>query len=301
VKRLFSKFRTNEKKNLAIVFADICGSTALYESRGNEAAFSLIANTLKLLGDVVNRHGGRVIKTVGDEVMCSFPLPDKALLACSSMQASIRDNPWDQSLRIRIGLNYGEIIEKEGDVFGDCVNVAARLSGLCNGGQILTSADMLNAVSAPLRASARRLSSSQLRGKVEETSIFEVIWDSNSDLTTMSGSMVVDISPVMSKLELEYGNTVVAINNNRSFISLGRDPGNLMVVESQMVSRFHAEIALRNEKFYLRDRSANGTFVQFSSGEVVKLLRDELILVGSGTIGLGKAPDSKDDTVVFRL
>jgi len=301
VKQIFSKFRMNEKKNLSVVFADICGSTALYESRGNEAAYGLITNTLKLLGEVVDGHGGRVIKTVGDEVMCCFPLPDNALLACSTMQARVRDNPWEQSLRIRIGLNHGEVIEKDGDVFGDCVNVAARLSGLCNGGQILTTCDLLNAVSAPLRASARKLSSSQLRGKVEETGIYEVIWDTDSDLTTLSGSVVANLSPVSSKLELEYGNTVVAVNNNRPLISLGRDPGNLMVVEGLMVSRFHAEVALRNEQFYLRDRSANGTFVQFSSGEVVKLLRDELILVGSGTIGLGKIPDNRDDAVAFRL
>lgn len=290
-----------KQTKLAIAFADICGSTKYYESLGNEAAYDLISNSLELMASVVESHGGRVVKTVGDEVVCCFAAPDNALLACSTMQARIRDNPWEQKLCIRVGLNYGEALEKHGDVFGDSVNVAARLSVLSGAGQILTTQSMLDSVSAPLRATTRKLSSSQLRGKVEETSIYEVIWDTSFELTTMSGSLITAMLPVLSEMTVEFGATALAVNNNRPLVTLGRDPGNVLVVNDSMVSRFHAEISLRNGKFYVRDRSANGTFVQLAGGEIVKLLHDEMILLGNGYLGLGKIPDGPGDGVAFRL
>jgi len=126
---------------LAVLFADVSGSTALYEKLGDRAALAAVESVLNLLKRAVAVQQGRVVKTIGDEVMAVFESADAALQAAVDMQTQVTELPavGDVCLGIRVGFHAGPVLEERGDVFGDAVNTAARLAGLANGGQIITS------------------------------------------------------------------------------------------------------------------------------------------------------------------
>ena len=121
---------------LAIVFADISGSTRLYETLGDAVARELVSQCLDLMTQQITKHGGTVIKTIGDEIMCTFATGDEAVESAMAMQEVVtedlpRINPnMPSSMTIRIGLHFGPAILEQGDVFGDAVNTAARMAGL---------------------------------------------------------------------------------------------------------------------------------------------------------------------------
>lgn len=173
---------SRQNATLAIVFADISGSTRLYESLGDAVARELVSQCLDLMTEYTHKHSGTVIKTIGDEIMCTYPTADQAIESTMAMQEAVtedlpRINPnTPAELSIRIGLHYGPCILESGDVFGDAVNVAARMAGLAKGQQIITTRDTAEALSPLLSASTRHLDRIPVKGKAEELDIFEVIW-----------------------------------------------------------------------------------------------------------------------------
>ena len=129
-------------KNIGIMFADVAGSTQLFEILGDDKARSTIAETLELLTNVINAHNGTVIKTIGDEVMCTFPEADDSANAATEMQETLEDanemRDEGPEIKVRIGMHFGPALLEGGDVFGDAVNVAARMAAQAKGGQIIT-------------------------------------------------------------------------------------------------------------------------------------------------------------------
>src|SRR5450631_3697808 len=117
-------------RNLVVLFADISGSTKLYEFLGNVDALATIDRCLAIVKRVCVDFGGRVVKTIGDEVLAVFPAADAAAQAAIEVQLRIskQRTPRDTPVLMHIGFHSGPTIEDEGDVFGDAVNVAARLT-----------------------------------------------------------------------------------------------------------------------------------------------------------------------------
>ncbi len=147
-----------DERNLAVLFADVAGSTRLYEQLGDAKALSAIGECLALVRDASNGHGGRLIKTIGDEAMVVFPTADQAVIAAAEIQLRMVELVRERNLRLalRIGVHCGSAIEVEGDVFGDSVNVAARMVGLAKSGQvILSGVDGRGPVAGALRSRAR--------------------------------------------------------------------------------------------------------------------------------------------------
>ena len=127
----------------AILFADVSGSTRLYETLGDTQALAAIENCLGILKKLTVEHKGRVIKTIGDEIMAAFPDANTAVHVATEMQLAITAEPpiGNAKVAIRIGFHFGPVLENvsDGDVFGDTVNTAARMAGIAKGGQIITS------------------------------------------------------------------------------------------------------------------------------------------------------------------
>ncbi len=279
-----------QTRPLAILFADISGSTRLYDTLGDTRALQCVAQCLQHLRKETERHGGHVIKTIGDEIMCAFPDVEQALLAANEMQGRmsatpIPDAPW---LALRVGFHFGTVIEEDGDVFGDNVNVAARLTELAKGGQIITSRQTVDALPAYLRTGVRRIETLPIRGKQEEFEVYEVIWQWGDDLTMMQGRPAPVPAPDAG-LTLIHGGREIALSPGRPPFAIGRDPHSDLVVADRMASRQHARIEPRRDKFVLVDVSTNGTFVRFEDGEEVFLRREELLLRGSGVLGFGQS------------
>src|SRR5512132_3650961 len=164
----------------AILFSDVSGSTSHYEILGDERAFALVGSCLKLMSACTTEAGGRVVKTIGDSVMAVFPTADAAAIAATEMQAAAQKLGEGGGARVglRIGFNFGPVVEADGDVFGDAVNLAARLCDLASKGQIITVRETAKLLSRPFWPSLRDLYKIPVKGKENEVELLELMWGS---------------------------------------------------------------------------------------------------------------------------
>jgi class 3 adenylate cyclase len=286
----------------AVLFADISGSTTIYETLGDALAKQMIDECLRDMRTATARHGGRVVKTIGDELMCVFPDADRVAMAASEMQQAIADMPPVSGVKraIRVGFHVGPVIESEGDVFGDTVNTAARMAGLAKGEQIYTTLAAVQLMSPIVRSQTRRIASLTVKGKGDEVAVCEVLWQAGDDLTMATASL--ESTPTQVTLDLSHGVKQTVLDTANSRIVIGRDAGCQIMLGDRKASRVHARIERRRDKFVLVDQSTNGTYVTFDGEAEIGLRREELILRGRGRIVFGHGIDESDeDVVVFQL
>lgn len=289
-----------KKTSLAVLFADVSGSTRLYEALGDTAAFGQVRECLELLRSISNAFAGRVVKTIGDGAMCVFATADDAAHAAREMQLGVAQlrTEGSEKLMIRVGFHFGPVIQEGEDVFGDSVNVAARMSGLAGAGQVITTADTVRFLSAHLREVTRPLAPLAVKGKREEMKVHELLWQAGSDRTVVPGRTVASVRSGGPCVRLVHRGREIVVNDTAWF---GRDADNTVVILDPMASRRHAKIELRGGKFVLVDQSSNGTFVTFGSDGEMRLRREELILHGAGVIAFGhSATQPGAETVEFR-
>ena len=287
---------------VAVLFADIAGSTSLYETLGDVQAKEMVDECLGTMSTVTARHAGRVIKTIGDEIMCTFPGADRGHLAATDMQLSIAGLPIVSGVKrsIRIGFHAGAVIEERGDVFGDTVNTAARMLGLAKGDQIITTLSTVARLSPMLRASTRRIAAPTTKGKADDIDVCEVIWHGGDDLTMVTLSS--DESAAQIELHLTHGTQRLVLEHAGAGIVLGRDASCQIVIADRKASRLHARIERRRDKFFLVDQSTNGTFISFADEAEIALRREEIILRGHGRIVFGHSVrESNEESVEFTV
>lgn len=277
--------------SLVVLFADISRSTQLYETLGDHTAQGLVATCLTALSTVANHHGGTMIKTIGDEIMCTFPDATSALEAAQAMQRAIEHLPEVSKLglaplSIRIGFHLGTIVHRESDVFGDAVNVAARMVALAKPRQILTTEPTVNTLFEDVRAMVRCIDRTTVKGKSGEFDIYEVVWDT-MEMTFMA-TRPVPSHLRQARLRLWCAGTLIEIDQRRPFAALGRHSDNEIVVTEAFASRLHCRVEYRRGKFVLVDQSTNGTYVAVRGKDSVFLYREEMVLEGTGVIGLGR-------------
>ncbi len=280
------------------MFADICGSTALYDRLGDDMARRLIAHCIATMNREVSAHHGKLIKTIGDEIMCTFPSAETALRAACAMQQAVENGkPIDgHQMHIRIGFHYGDVIIEAGDVFGDTVNVAARVAAITRAGQIMTTLAIVDALPPDLREKTRQVMRAEFKGKQEQLDISIVVWEQDDMLSTRIGSPAFRKSPENNnELILHYCGQSLKVNKERISVVIGRGEVCDIIVQNDFASRQHARIELRFGKFIIADQSTNGTYVRFRDGNVVRIAREEVILQGAGSISLGQ-PYSENPT-----
>src|SRR5688572_24983621 len=287
---------------VAVLFADIAGSTKLYDALGDTDAKLMIDEALIALQAITKRHHGRVIKTIGDEVMCVFPGAERGFLAAMDMQTLVNALAVTKGVKrmIRVGFHAGAVIEAEGDVFGDTVNVAARMAGLAKGMQIMTTRATVDALPAALRGSTRQIATLAVKGKADELVVCEVLWQEGDDLTMAAGSL--QIAEPKVELVLRHGGREVVLSGDHPTVMAGRDSACDIVISDPKASRQHARIEKRRDKFFITDQSSNGTFITFSGEGEVALRREEAMLRRSGRIVFGhSAADATGDSVEFAV
>ena len=278
-------------KLVGVLFADISGSTRLYDTLGDAQAKRMIDECLELMRDATARYGGRVVKTIGDEVMCVMPDADSACLVATDMQLKITALPAVQGVRraIRVGFHVGTVIEEKQDVFGDTVNVAARMAGLAKGNQIMTTRAAVDLLSPMLRSGTRPIAALSVKGKGDDVEVCEVLWQPTEELTMATASTLAASGQV--ELQLRHAGKVLRLTQANVGVFLGRDASCEVLVADRMASRVHARIELRRDKFYLIDQSTNGTFVMVRGEPEMVLRREEVMLRASGQIALGHSVD----------
>lgn len=288
---------------LAILFADVSGSTKLFEQRGDLEARRMISTVLDALSEIAARHAGKVIKTIGDEIMCTFPGALNAVMAACDMQRRmaqdivfVRDN-----LGIRIGLHHGETLVEDNDVYGDAVNTAARMASLAKREQIVTTASTLKGLTNVGALRSRSLGRARVSGKLLPIEIVDVIWqEDTSNITTVQRAIRIDDGGTNDvKLTLRFRGQVIELNENSPMFMMGRDASNALVVDAEWVSRTHATIEFKKGYFVLADRSTNATYLKLGDDEEMRLHRDEVHLRKSGAISLGQAIALNQSDVVY--
>jgi adenylate cyclase len=276
---------------LAVLFADVSGSTSLYEKLGDSQALRLVNECIAGMRLAIAKHRGNVVKTVGDEVIATFLSADQALQSASDMQAALSGaRPGEgHGLSIRIGLSFGPVLVDQADIFGDTVNLCSRVAGMANPGQILTTRQTVEALSPFLRSTCRKLYSTNVKGKAEKVAVFEVIWKQDQGITVVGGGPSTLEPLKLVALKLSYKDVDWVVDENRDALSVGRDPANDVTVATDKASRHHARIFHRGGKYVIADQSANGTYVLAEHRGEILLRREEYILTGTGRIGLGQS------------
>jgi len=291
---------SGQVRELCVLFADVAGSTRLYEQLGDREALHAVERCLNRLERAAWAYDGRVIKTIGDEVMLVFADGASALLAACEMQQRIAQLPsvCGQKLAVRIGFHEGPAIEENGDVFGDTVNVAARVVALARAGQILTTAATLARLPDWQRSGTREIDRFALKGKSEDVIVHEVLWQGDAELT-MKAESIAAAAPVI-RLWLWHRQTEFIVDEQRPLLTLGRDPASDIVIDDPRASRSHGRIERRREKFVLVDHSTNGTWVHFAGEGGFLLKREETLLRGEGRLAFGHTGDD-GEAIEFRV
>ena len=284
---------SQQMEKLAVMFADICGSTALYDSVGDTQARHLTSWCIATMTHEIIPFHGVLIKTIGDEIMCTFPSAEAAFNAACAMQNAVQLKRPENGIpmHIRVGFHYGDVLQEMGDVFGDTVNVAARVAGLARTDQIMTTQAVHDALPMRLRNQTHQIMSAELKGKQEKYPIFLVVWDEDDRQSTRFNATLQKprFEEKVYELTLNYNGQLFTINANRRTMMLGRSDNCDIIVCNSFVSRQHARVELRFDKFLIVDQSTNGTYIRFNDGNIAHITREEIILQGSGWFSLGQS------------
>jgi class 3 adenylate cyclase len=284
---------------LAVLFADVSDSTRLYEKIGDRRALGLIKDCLQKLTEVTGKFDGWVIKTIGDGVMCAFPDADAAAQAACEMQIRIEQRPAARGnikLTIRIGFHYGNVLREGQDVFGDTVNIAARIAALATASHITITGATAAHLSPHLNSRVRKLTALPVKGKQLAIDVHEIMWQDGGRNTQVSGRAGSMVELAESRLHIDFHHKKLIF---RETLTLGRDETNDLVIDDTMVSRLHARIEKRKDHFVLIDQSSNGTYVTITGRKEIALRRTEFVLYGSGHIAFGDSPDERQDVATI--
>ena len=292
--------------NLSIMFADISGSTRLFEVLGDATARVTVSDTLELLTKVIHLHNGTVIKTIGDEIMCTFPTADDSANAATEMQETLEDanemRDEGPEIKIRVGMHFGPALLEGGDVFGDAVNVAARMAAQAKGGQIITTKTTVDLLEPVMRASTRFVDRAPIKGKKEDIEIFEIIWQ-EEDVTRMATGMLQEMPKIPQvSLHVDYKGQTVTLNQDKGGLVMGRSQACDLPINEKLASRQHVRIELRRNKFFIIDQSTNGTHIKMDNADDAFLRREEMPITANGQISLGKSfAEGPTEVVSFKL
>ncbi len=271
------------------MFIDIAGSTRLYQEYGDTLAQDSIARCLIRLSEVIKRHKGTVVKFIGDEILCYMSDPELAFQAAFKIQEIAKDtvDPNGVQVSLRIGMHYGSAIIEDTDMYGDAVNVAAAMRDIAKGGQIIATDAIVEHIPPEISHFTRRYDTSRIKGRQEQTIIYEILWEGEASTQILSGTTNLE-KLKSSKLQLAFQDTEIALLANMPALTLGRDMNCSIIVDGTLVSRQHATIEYRRGKFLLSDTSTNGTYILTEDGRSIYLRREEFPLWGEGKISLGK-------------
>ncbi len=287
---------------VAILFADVVGSTQLYDQFGDTKASETVAQCLDVMKDATHQYNGTVIKTIGDEVMSTFPTVEEAMGAAVMMQSRISaDNKQEDriAVSIRIGCHFGPVVQEQNDIFGAAVHTANRMTSQAKARQIVISGETVAKMSRDLQKQTRQIDVATVRGKLDEVALYELLWNPEEATSMLPTIEWENQDRKASRLQLSFRDQQLEVNDKRKSVIMGRAEDNDLVIKGNLISRIHAKIEMRRGKFILVDQSTNGTFVLNLQGEETFVRRDSTEINGEGTIGLGRAEEPGASLAIY--
>ncbi len=289
-----------KKRIVAVLFVEAFGHTPFFE-RTPTGAIDIISQCLDNVSEVAESFGGELIREKGDDLLCAFSGAREALFAGLQMLEMERAPDID----IQLGIHFGEVIFARGSIFGDVVNVAARMRSLAKPGEIIATEAFVQALPREERDRMRLLDQQTVRGKSELMNIYGLFRD-DGEGTTRVGDRESLVSqgkverPKVSRVEvaLSLGGEIVARGKEGTTTTLGRaDKCDIVFIES-CVSREHASVIVRRGKVLIADVSSTGTWIEPADGERVLLRREMTQIEGEGLISLGIRPEKGGPTLI---
>ena len=280
---------------LAVMFTDVCDSASVFRTLGEAEAHRLSARCTRSLVEAARRNGGRLIKTMGYGAMLTFPNPRDAYRAALAVQLATQESP----LHVKVGLHFGPALQTGDDVFGDTVNVAARVLARAGADEILMTRECVDALRPEQQATVRLLDTTSVKGRPEWVEIYRALG------TTEDATKVVPSSAsaaVTAALLLKYRDEVIRLDSAHGPLLIGRDATCRLVVDTAWASRRHATIDLQRHQFVLTDHSANGTYVSNADGAEEHVNRESFHLPARGSISIGiEARENPEDVIRYRF
>ncbi|MFO1262499.1 MAG: adenylate/guanylate cyclase domain-containing protein [Rhodoferax sp.] len=297
-----------------VVFTDLHGSTAVFESLGNARATEIVTQITNWVGEQFVLSGGSIVKTLGDGVLALFPDPATALHAVIKLQRdyAVRSHQFPEALRmpIRVGVASGEVEMVDGDCYGDAVNVASRLIDLCGPHQIWASAIQIDP-DAARSMTLKELGPISIRGRAEPCNVYQIEWQEevSTDILTMQAKFDEvqnsnEVDALGREVELTWLDTSKRFRSYDLPIEIGRVGSADFVVNDPRVSRIHARLEWRNGSVVFVDASSYGSWIRFAGAadSDVLLRREECVLYGKGELALGASfADPSVPTVSFTI
>lgn len=161
----------------SVLFTDVEGSTALAEALGDQKWSALIDDHFQTIADIVKKHRGQFVKSLGDGTLSCFSSANQALMAAVEMQTAAASDTEEPRLGIRIGIHTGDVVQSRGDFFGSVVNKAARITAKAAAGEILVS-DTTRAMVGATRAFCLGDSTAvQLKGLEGQHTLHRLEWE----------------------------------------------------------------------------------------------------------------------------
>jgi hypothetical protein len=278
-------------RQATVLFAGVC-----------DATLDAVTPCFERLREATRQAGGRVIKTIGEDLMALFPSPDAAAAAAAAMQKAIEGMPEGATRPgVRIGFQAGPVINQDGDVFGDTVNMAARLAQQAIREQIITSAETAQNLSVHYKACLRTLYAVELKGKAEAVDLCEVVWrvGTGTDTFTFEAGLRAAMAAKAVQLRLVHKGQEIPRRRDADSFVIGRDMECDLPITHHLISRRHCSIHKRGDKFVLADQSSNGTFVTVAGDTEFALHREEFILRKNGCISFGQPRASSEHYLEF--
>jgi len=284
----------------AVLFADLRGSTGLYESIGNAQASEVVTATVNALARRVPATGGVLVKTLGDGLMAVFPSGTSAVDCAEQLheeldrltaRREVLMQGGARRLQLQVSAAWGELVEMGGDYFGDAVNVAARLIDHAGDNETLITAEVLRTLPPQRRDVFRSLDRVRLRGRAEPVEVHMLSRRGVDTAPTLVGDPAQGM-PGPVAVVLGWGPLRRRFTAEHMPLVIGRGAGSDMLIDDARVSRAHCRIDWLGATLQLSDLSINGTFVRFTGeDEVLSLRRGSCTLHGSGEVGLSGSPE----------
>jgi len=276
-----------------ILFADIGSSVRLYQEVGDVAGHRFVSESLERMATAIANEGGSLLRTVGDASLARFEHTDEAFRAAISIQQAHEESP----LSVRVGFHCGPVIEDKGDVYGNTVNIAARIASFARVNEITTSGESVRNLSDPYKTHAKLLKQSDIRGVEDAIDIFRIDWQpEDRNVATRIATRVASKSELreyanIRQLEITFKNEVWVLGSARTLLRIGRTELAEVCVLTDRASRDHAVLTYRDGQFTLTDTSTNGTYIRKDGQPAYAVQRETVILDGRGAIGIGVAPE----------
>lgn len=288
--------QSNER---VLLFADIAGSTRLYETLGDDAANALIRERLRLLSDIVLTQRGTIVTEIGDEIMCCFDAVADAAAASCEMHAKLLEAAEDDAqgrtpVKVRIGLHAGRAHGSTDDLIGDTAKLAQWAAKNAKPDQTLITQQIYAALPRIYRAVSRFVDDETWDFvSLQHMEIYELVWDVEG-VTACKDETPVTAPGRYASVVFSLGDNDVVLDDSRPVVSVGRAPSNDLVIPLELVSRQHFRVQFSRGRCTITDNSTNGTHVVLASDERISVRRETVPLRGSGRIFPGEPTPAKE-------